>query len=91
MTRSPEQERLSGIVKRYHSDRGWGLIYLYPKDGAIPVKYFLHISQCINDTVPEVGVVAHFTPAPPRRPGDLPTAAGIFIGEMTVRYSEANQ
>ena len=82
-------ERKSGIVKRYFKDRGYGLIFTYPQDGTLPVKWFFHISECLNSECPQIGCVAEFTAAPPRRPGDLPTAKQVECGEMTVRYSGA--
>lgn len=80
-------QRVSGIVKRYFKDRGYGLIFTYPVNGSAPVKWFFHISECINSDCPEVGCAAEFTPAPPRRPGDLPTAKQVELGDMTIRYS----
>jgi hypothetical protein len=82
-----ETERISGIIKRYHSDRGWGLIYTYPPDGAIPVKWFFHFSQ-IRSGVPLIGHVASFIPGPPRSSADLATATCVEVGNKTaVRYA----
>jgi hypothetical protein len=78
--------RISGIVKRYHNDRGWGLIFTYPTDGSIPIKWFFHFTEILSGT-PQIGCVATFMPGPPRSAADLPTAKQVAIGEMTVRYS----
>ena len=83
--------KLSGTVKRFYEDRGYGLIFSYPQDGGAPVKFYLHVSKIINGVAPEVGRVAHFVAGPPARPGELPTAIEVFIGEMSARYSGGAQ
>jgi cold shock CspA family protein len=86
-----EAQKLSGIIKRFYTERGYGLIFWYPKDGGPPVKFFMHVSKIINDVAPEVGRVAYFIPAPPARPGDLKTATEVFVGEISPLYSGGAQ
>jgi hypothetical protein len=61
-------ERKIGTV--YSSNpKGWIFIYVTPQE-----RYFLHVSEVKSDHLPVLGDRLTFTPAPPRKAGQLPCA-----------------
>jgi hypothetical protein len=62
-----------GIIKRWHPERSWGLIYC-PGDQ----RFFLHTSKIISGS-PELFRRVEFEVAPPRNPSELPQAVKVVV------------
>jgi cold shock CspA family protein len=66
---------MEGIIKRWHPDRNWGLIYA-PGDQ----RFFLHTSKIIRGR-PELFRRVEFEIAPARNPSELPQAVNVIVTE----------
>jgi cold shock CspA family protein len=66
---------MEGIIKRWHPDRNWGLIYS-PGDQ----RFFLHLSKIIRGT-PDLFRRVEFSTMPARNSGELPQAVNVIVTE----------
>jgi hypothetical protein len=75
--------RLLGTIRRAMPERGFAIANVYTGTSTQPIKYFVHISNFIQDsdagTVLACGVRISFVPGAPRSTGELPVALQIEI------------
>jgi len=75
--------RLIGTIRRAMPEKGWAICNSYGGISGNPVKYFVHISNFIQDadagTVLACGVRISFVPGEPRSKGELPVALQVEV------------
>jgi cold shock CspA family protein len=69
----------TGIIKQWHSDRSWGIIY-----STGDRRFFLHASKVIAGT-PEIFRRVEFEVRPARAPAELLQAINVTVTEEVIQ------
>lgn len=74
-------EKRIGIIRRYHTEAGWGIVHSYDGPTArIADKFFVHVAnRATKDIELRPGMKISFTPGSARFDGELPPALDIAV------------
>lgn len=75
----PVPQRVSGTVKIYREQEGYGFI----TDGT--QEYYFNVHAFKGEIIPEAGMKCEFTPVPSRKAGKSPTARDMVITDATAQ------
>lgn len=72
--------KITGTIRRWVSNKGWGTAHVYTPGSAEPERYFVHVSKFLSkDMVLAVGTRIAFLVGPPRTAGEYPVALEIEL------------
>jgi hypothetical protein len=72
--------KTTGTIRRWISEKGWGMAHVYTPGVAEPQKFFVHVSNLLSsDLVLAVGSRITFLVGPPRTAGEFPVALQIEL------------
>jgi len=72
-------DRKIATIRKFVSQKGWGIANGPYVHGEIPKRYFVHVANCDAWQLLGIGVRISFIEGPARHTGELPSALEIEI------------